>query len=777
MDMKFLLILLASGLVNSAFLTGALQARPLSIYSDGKFDAVIVTGSTPIGSAKYAAEELRDCLKEVTGKDIKIMRADENAPDSLYQFTGNSNAILVGESCYTRKLGINPAGFKPDGFIIKTTPDALVIVGRDDAAFDVDADAAPANAGTLYGVYRWLEGLGCRWFYPGKNGPVIPSLSMIEAKELNIADAPYFKYRMGYGNPQWRRRIGYGGTVDPWATKHTFQQTIDFAKKYLVSHPEYFCVNERGQITGAIALGHPGVADVVAKEAMEYFNAQRHDGKKFFLVIPNDGTFACYCPDCQKQVDLSRGEGGQYSDYIATAVNEVAKKTVLSYPDNPIVFCAYSNYRLPPKNISRLPDNVSVLLAQDRSPLLLENEKKNEEYGLIEDWQKLQPRNIYFCRYYNNWLNKVTPTFVPHWIASDIKNMKLLSESGKSPIGGEMNFGGAGADHPISWWYHLNEYVTAKLLWNPDLDVDGLLNDYYKSFYGPAAEQMKAFCMRVESANHTTAERYIYNVNTVNELEELLTQAKLETRDTAYAKNVAFVDNGFNNIRLLREKLKDSAITPGNSDAELLLHYSFDEGEGDKAFDSVTKREAELKNTRWISGKHDKALHFGDENSFAKFPRVSLKDKDYTVSAWINPDDVTFGKSRYILGADAWERQVFMLKNATVKLQHRLMTPSFSDSIRCIEGGIFDGTKKWFHVAATFSKKNGMALYLNGQLVALNPLQKTPSEFGFCMIGASGKSSAEDIAGSFNGAIDEVKIFGRELSPSEINNEYKENEK
>ena len=40
---------------------------------------------------------------------------------------------------------------------------------------------------------------------------------------------------------------------------------------------------------------------------------------------------------------------------------------------------------------------------------------------------------------------------------------------------------------------HLNIYVTARFWWDVNQDLDALLDEYYRLFYGPAEKEMKAF--------------------------------------------------------------------------------------------------------------------------------------------------------------------------------------------------------------------------------------------------------------------------------------------
>ena len=53
----------------------------------------------------------------------------------------------------------------------------------------------------------------------------------------------------------------------------------------------------------------------------------------------------------------------------------------------------------------------------------------------------------------------------------------------------------------VSWGpAAMDFYMYTRLVWNPDLDVDAELNLYYRNYYGPAAEPMKAYHERLMTA-------------------------------------------------------------------------------------------------------------------------------------------------------------------------------------------------------------------------------------------------------------------------------------
>ena len=104
----------------------------------------------------------------------------------------------------------------------------------------------------------------------------------------------------------------------------------------------------------------------------------------------------------------------------------------------------------------------------------------------------------------------------------------------------------------------LDEYVIFKLLWDPDQDVDALLDDYFTSFYGPAAEPIAAMYAHLEElwrevytlyggdtprfASRVDLWEKIYTEDALAELDVLVEQAAaLGQGDEAYEWRVAMI--------------------------------------------------------------------------------------------------------------------------------------------------------------------------------------------------------------------------------------------
>ncbi len=750
-------------------------AFPLTLVEQGEPRAAVVIGQEAAPCVPVAAEELRRHIEAMSGAELPLVEAAEG--DTVTSLAQGRNLILIGSSSLTRELGVDTEALPSDGFVIRSLPGCLVVCGNDADRFSMNYDWVPASAGTLYGAYRVLEGVGVRWFYPGELGTVIPQQETVEIPELNVRDAPYFPYRFGgYGRDlmTWYRRVGFGGDRDPWSTRHTFNQTVDFWGKYGADRPEYFRVGTGGKPAQSIALGHPEVIDPIVSEALAFFRSDRPPGKKRFLVIPADGAGHCQCDRCVQRLDLQRGPRGHLSNIVAEAAVQVAAAVRARHPQGRVVYCAYNNYYLPPTTVPSFPPNLDLLIAQPRSGFLSESHRADAEQ-VLRNWMKLRPPAIYFCRYYGSMQTQM-PSFMPGIIARDLKALKAINEESHVPIGGEMNFVALAADGPHSWWHHLNSYLTAKLLWNPDEDVDAILDDYCVRFYGPGAGAMREFWDRCAELYLDEEQRELFTVETIDDLESYLGAAKVAVEDSEYAARFAFVDRGFDSVRMLRSKLRSAEqdVSPDTSRG-LIMHYSFD-GPFDVA-DPVVQDESREHGGRaagaiGTDGVRGAALSFTGEASGIRITPLDLAVTDYSVSAWVSPSEPLFEREYQILGPHAYDRHSLKVVSGRLWLWHRTESGSWEGQRLSCAGpleGFVPG--RWYHVAGTYSRIGGMALYIDGQLRALDTTKTEASVHPVANIGAAGFDDFQDC---FPGAIDEVRVYGRELSAAEVKQLYRE---
>jgi hypothetical protein len=157
-------------------LGAGLSAADVVIAEKGQAKAEIVIPAQPKTSVKFAAEELKHYLDEITGGDFRIT----SQPTAAVK-------IRLGQSPEAEAAGLKPETLKRDGFFISATGNDIFIVGVDNPV------ATKANLfhlfydeqqrATLLGVYDFLEQLGVRWPAPGPDHELVPTCATLKVPE------------------------------------------------------------------------------------------------------------------------------------------------------------------------------------------------------------------------------------------------------------------------------------------------------------------------------------------------------------------------------------------------------------------------------------------------------------------------------------------------------------------------------------------------------------------------------------------------------------------
>lgn len=493
--------------------TATLSAATL--FSNGRAGASIVIDSNASEPVRRAASELSLWLGKASGCEFAI---GDKPVEGLFP-------IYLGDSEFARRNGFDREKLKSDGYLLKSTPDYLLIAGRDypggalagliHPLRDLDAWSpelklnAFGEMGTLNGVERFLEEYaGIRWYMTGELGAVVPKLDKLEIPNVEKTNAPDFEYRYAWfcnfpESPEdvlWYRRVGFGGKA-PVNINHSY----GMMKKYKDTHPEYFALidgkrdfNNLSVILGDgnYCLSNEGLQKAWVDYICDFF--ERNPLQEMFPLCPNDGMFRiCDCPECQKQLSPELGESGKFSNYVWTFTDKVAREVAKRCPGKTIGTFAYSHYREVPTVPEKLADNVAVMICYTRSNLI-NPEFKEKTRNTVRKWSQTAGK-VYFWTYpiYDYWLPwRGFPRFYPGILSEDLKFAKSLGTSGEflesefvSPSDPDVKYQHI-AFPALS---HLTAYLTVKLLWNADMDVRAELEEYYGKFYGDAAEVMKRF--------------------------------------------------------------------------------------------------------------------------------------------------------------------------------------------------------------------------------------------------------------------------------------------
>jgi hypothetical protein len=459
-----------------------------TLVDNGQSSWKIITGGNASPSEKHAGKELQHFIGRISGVDIPIL--DDTSKMG-------KNEIILGNNNRLAELGvcIDWSRLGDEGFIIKTVDDKLLIVGG-------------GLRGTIYGVYTFLEEyLGCRWL--SSEVDYIPKRNTIEIPDIDIEQIPVLEYREPYYydafDGDWAVRNKCNSSFARLEEKHgkklkysryfvhTFDRLVPVSE-YFDEHPEYFSevngkrISERTQL----CLTNEDVYNLVLEKVREWIEME--PDATIFSISQNDWYNPCQCPKC-KEID---DREGSHSGTLLHFVNRIAEEIEKDYPDKLIDTLAYQYTRKPPKYI-RPRNNVIVRLCSIECcfshPLEECDEicyrfadKVYKESSFAEDlkeWGKISDR-LYVWDYVTNFHNYIMPFPNLYVLQPNIRfmiknNVKGIFEEGNYAKGGRGEFA------------ELRAYVLAKLLWNPDYNVDLAIDEFLVGYYGNAAAPIRQY--------------------------------------------------------------------------------------------------------------------------------------------------------------------------------------------------------------------------------------------------------------------------------------------
>lgn len=276
------------------------------------------------------------------------------------------------------------------------------------------------------------------------------------------------------------------------------------ARLFVARKPEMFAQGYDKEATPPqMCYTSRALIEQLAQDARDYYDGKatgRDQGifwnptlPNQFPVEPMDNSSFCKCVACQKLL-APRAEGGFYStgvhsDYFFHFVNEVAKELHKTHPDKGLVTLAYASHAAPPTRVKLDPSiAVQFCFACNRAPH--DRRQYEHEIRLLEEWAKDRERPLYLWLYYtfpkefaDNGKYHCFPGFFAHTIGEQMRLFARLGLRG-------MFHCGYGQD--------VESYVTFKLMDDPALDVDKLLDEYFGGLYGPAAAPMKQLYLGIE---------------------------------------------------------------------------------------------------------------------------------------------------------------------------------------------------------------------------------------------------------------------------------------
>ncbi len=452
------------------------RERPIILADVGKSTYTICISADASPSERRGAEELQRFLQGISGVRLPVATDQAQPPGNL---------VLVGRSKALDKLspGIPFDTLGSEGFVLKTAGPHLVIAGD-------------RTRGTMYGVYAFLEKLGCRWFAPYVSR--IPKMRRVAVRPLNEVQRPSFEYREPFFteafDKDWAARNktngafseldeSTGGKVQYYPFVHSFYTMIP-PDRYFREHPEYFSLidGKRRVERGQLCLTNSDLLRESVNAVLGWIAA--HPEATIFSVSQNDWTGWCECDNCLR---VEEEEGGAHSGPLLRFVNALAEEVEKRHPDKLIDTLAYWYTETPPLKV-RPRRNVRIRLCPigaceahpyehcDRNAYFIKN---------LRAWSQIT-NQLYIWHYNTNFAHYLLPFPDFDELAADIPMYRRygvvgLFMEGAYPKGG----GGENAE--------LRSYVMARLMWDTNTNADRAIDEFIEGYYGRAASKMRAY--------------------------------------------------------------------------------------------------------------------------------------------------------------------------------------------------------------------------------------------------------------------------------------------
>ena len=452
--MKQLLIYLVSIIILVACTS---NHNKIGLTRNQESDFTIVVSANADSLTQFAASEIQNYIYKVSGSKLAIENSIQEGKKQL----------IIGKDLLTDSVFLSRiCSLKEDGLIINTTEDNIFLCGN----------TAKAD---MYAAYTFIEEfIGCRMFSPTEY--YIPKTANIDISKVNKTYEPAFELRRhlyGYG-PNTLTYMNWHKLedLDEWGSfVHTFDDLIP-PEKYFDEHPEYFSlVGNRRLMDAQLCLSNSELINTIIENLRT--EIEKQPDKKYWSVSQNDCYNYCECDSCKALYEKYESISGAYV-YMC---NQIAGE----FPDKIISTLAYQFSRSAPKNIKPLP-NVNIMLCSiecNRSMPLAEDKRSASFVQDLKDWSQLT-NNIFMWDYVVQFKNYLCPFPNMHVLQP---NIQLFKENNA-----RMAFQ-QGSGRNWSDLSELKQYLIAKLLWDPYVNVDSLRGEFIEKYYGPAAPFINSY--------------------------------------------------------------------------------------------------------------------------------------------------------------------------------------------------------------------------------------------------------------------------------------------
>jgi len=452
----------------------------LTIATDGRTQAVVVVSPTAKARERRAADDLAKYIRLMCGAEPAIA---DTRPAIDTAMRGKSPLLVLGQESLAADSKLRDAlravvkknpHLQSEGIVLRREGNRVYLAGNNDL-------------GHYFAVAELLRLWGCRWYTPTEFGECIP-----EERDLKVGDLDY-----AYSSPFEIRSYWISWVGDNTGAEEFRMRNMMTGRSAMP--PTGHALGKYTKGLGKGTFSFPITAPETAKHVAEQVEELYAQGKSFSLGM-EDGS---YNSDHPKDRELMKLQWDKYflrwsvTDPMLELYNNVAQILQKKHPASKgkIGFLAYANMTIPPVRKMTAERSLYCELAPiDIDPIHGMNDARSpprQEYrDMMYKWAKVMQGRLCIYDYDQGmlvWRDIPNPSHqafeqdVQHYRRAGILGVNTESRNAIATT-------------------FLNLHIRARLLWNPDEDVDALLDDFYPAFYGPAAEPMRVYWSTIYDA-------------------------------------------------------------------------------------------------------------------------------------------------------------------------------------------------------------------------------------------------------------------------------------
>lgn len=441
------------------------DAAPLEL---GTMRAVVVPVES--GAALSAAvEDFRKVFAQRYAVDLTVIPAGEARP---------KYAIYLGDA------GRRRGPVSGDSFSIHREGTRVFV-------------AAASEAGVLNGLYALCtDMLGARWYWAGDLG-------------FELVDPKFTKFPAGVWRetPAYVQRTFYPmngdfGRRNRLVRHYHFNHALAklFSAELYEREPEVFSevYGRRRKPKGSAGMdaqpdfSEPRAIELAAEAALAAF--EKDPALRSFSLSINDNVLFDDSEATQRLVEPVNyfRTRPNYTDLVFGFMNAVAERVFEvggaweTASGEPRYLTALAYYWTEQSPTFPIHPRVMPVLTSDRAQWH-DPKYRAEDKALIQRWANSGAERIATWDYYFG-SPYIYPRQFNRWIA---ESLLFMSDNGVSVFFSQL---------PSSWGLDgCKAWLASELLWDPQQDVEALLDEYYSNFFGAAGEAIRSFYERAEA--------------------------------------------------------------------------------------------------------------------------------------------------------------------------------------------------------------------------------------------------------------------------------------